>query len=64
MVADHYYSVNVGAGLSPGNVTVGTSSSGQTIELRTRDGQGLRKKDVVLALQGLRAYFTITAVTP
>lgn len=56
-MADHFYSVNIGAGQDPSGVTVGTSTSGQTIELRLHDGDGLRRIDVLMALETLEARF-------
>jgi hypothetical protein len=57
-MADHFYGVNVGGGLSPGNVTVGTSTTGLNIELRTHDGAALTRMQVLLALEQLEAYFS------
>ena len=62
-MADHFYSVVKGDGLSSGNVTAGTSTSGEAMELRTRDGQGLTQMDVVQGLQSLLAYIETHSVT-
>jgi hypothetical protein len=37
-MADHFYGINVGGGLDPVGVTIGTSTAGSDIELRLRDG--------------------------
>ena len=60
---DHFYSVVKGDGLSSGNVTAGTSTSGEAIELRLRDGQGLTQTDVILAIEALEGYIATHAVT-
>lgn len=56
-MADHFYSVNKGHGLDPSSVTVGTSTSGQSIELRLHDGDGLTRMDVLKAIEALKAHF-------
>ena len=61
-MADHFYSVNKGHGLDPSVVTVGTASSGQSIELRLHDGDGLIRMDVVKALTVLLNYMKENAV--
>lgn len=64
-MADHFYSVNKGHGVDPSAVTTGVASSGQSIELRLHDGDGLNRMDVILALDTLRAFFVENAeVTP
>lgn len=63
-MADHFYSVVKGDGISPANVTVGTSTSSEAMELRTRDGQGLTQMDVVQGLEAIKAYIETHAVTP
>ena len=56
-MADHFYSVLRGDGLDPATVTAGTSTSGEAIELRTRDGLSLNRQDVLNALKCLEYYF-------
>lgn len=64
-MADHYYALDIGRSLDPSKVTVDTSSSAaQAIELRTLDGAGLTRMDVLLALEQLKAYFQNHAPTP
>lgn len=64
-MADHYYALDVGRSLDPSKVTTGTSSSAaQAVELRTLDGAGLTRMDVLLALEQLKAYFQNHAPTP
>lgn len=64
-MADHFISWNKGDGLSPANITTGTSSTaGDHVELRTLDGAALTKNDVLLALKAFQAYYTTNAVTP
>jgi hypothetical protein len=54
---DHFYGLDKSAGLEPNSVRVGTSSIGQNLELRTRDGVGLQRMDVVNGLRTLLAFF-------
>ncbi len=57
-MADHFYSVIATDGRLDRTVTVGTSSASTApIEVRVLDGQGVSKKDVVLSLLSLMAYF-------
>ncbi|MBX9920488.1 MAG: hypothetical protein K2Y33_11795 [Mycolicibacterium frederiksbergense] len=64
-MADHYISWVKGDGLSPANITAGTSSTGADhVELRTLDGAGLTKLDVQLALDAFQAYYATKPVTP
>lgn len=49
-MADHFYSVAYGD-QAPHEVTVGTSTSGEAIELRVLDGTGISKKDLLKALE-------------
>lgn len=64
-MADHFYSVNKGHGLDPSAVTTGAATSGQSIELRLHDGDGLNRIEVLKALGTLIAYFQENAqVTP
>lgn len=60
-MADHFYSVVLGD-RTPSDVTVGTSTSGEGIELRIHDGNGYSKKDVLLALTTLENYIIVNAV--
>ena len=63
-MADHYISWNKGDGISPGNITAGTSSTGaDQVELRMLDGAGLTQTDVTLALEALEAYIATHSVT-
>ncbi len=58
-MADHFYGVNLKTSKQLGQVTVGTSTGGNTtspIELRIHDGDGYSKADVVMALEILEAY--------
>ena len=64
-MADHYISWNKGDAISPANITTGTSSTaGDQVELRTLDGAGLTKVDVLLALEAFEAYYATKPVTP
>jgi len=64
-MASHYVSWNIGDGLSPANLTTGTSSTGTDhVEIRMLDGAGLTKKDVLLALEALEGYLSTNPVTP
>jgi hypothetical protein len=58
-VADHYYGLNIGHGLNPVQaIRTGTSSTAtDDIELRTLDGEGLTRMDVIKALRCYLAYF-------
>lgn len=65
-MADHYISVKKATGLSPANVTAGTSSTAADhVEVRMLDGAGLTNIDVILALQRLIAHiesgYSVTA---
>ena len=63
-MADHYISYDKGDGISPGNLTTGTSSaSTQAVELRMLDGAGLTQTDVRLALEAFEAYIATHSVT-
>ena len=63
-MADHYISFNKGDGISPGNLTTGTSSTGtDQVELRTLDGESLTQTDVRLALEAFEAYIATHNVT-
>jgi hypothetical protein len=56
-MADHFYSVNKGTGFDPSIVTVGVATSGQSIELRLHDGDGLTRMDVLRAIETLESRF-------
>jgi hypothetical protein len=58
-MADHFVSVNRGAeSIAYNYYTTGTSSTaGNDIELRVRDGAGLTKLDVVRALDMFERFF-------
>lgn len=58
-MADHFVSLNRGkAGLTYSDFTTGTASTAaDQIELRIKDGAGLTRKDVYLALEALELYF-------
>lgn len=63
-MAGHYISWNKGDGISPGNITAGTSTTaGDHVELRTLDGAALTKTDVLLALEAFEAYYATNPVT-
>jgi hypothetical protein len=57
-MADHFFSVNKGSQLDPIRVTVGTSTSGQSVELRVHDGDGHNTMSVNMALDCLQAFFS------
>lgn len=64
-MADHFYGVDIGRSLDPSKLTVGTSSTAaRHIELRTLDGAGLTRMDVLQALKQFEAYFQNHAPTP
>jgi hypothetical protein len=64
-MSDHYVSVLKGTGLDPNRVVAGTSTSGQSVELRIHDGDGHTRLSVSLALDVLKAYLDRGgAVTP
>ena len=55
-MADHFYGCNLGAGIDPGNVSTGTSTTSKKVELRVEDGvSGNSKQAVLLALAAIRA---------
>lgn len=58
-MADHFYGVNIGHGLDPVvAIRTGTSSTAtDDMELRTLDGEGLTRMDVIKGLRCLLAYF-------
>lgn len=56
-MADHFYSVAVpGATQGIDNVTKGTSTSGQNVELRIHDGASISKAEAVMAIQAIQAF--------
>jgi hypothetical protein len=57
-MADHFYSCGVGDPFDPNTVTVGTSTSGEAIELRVHDGASITKLQVFKVLETLDAYFS------
>lgn len=58
-MADHYVSLNRGVAAGKySDFTTGTSSTaGDAIELRVKDGASLTKKDVQLALEAFERFF-------
>ncbi len=56
-MADHFYSINLGKGLDPANVTVGTSSASTAdFEFRIKDGvAGRGKPQVLMAIEAIVA---------
>lgn len=52
-MADTFYSVVRGE-RAPNEVTKGTSTSGEAIELRVLDGTGIGKVELLLALDAIR----------
>lgn len=54
-MADHFYSVIKGEHF-PHQVTKGTSTSSEIVELRVHDGDGTTKTDLLLMLDAIRAY--------
>ena len=49
-MADHFYSVVYGE-QAPNEVTVGTSTSSEAIELRVLDGTGITRTELLKAVQ-------------
>ena len=57
-MADHFYSVVATDGRVVRTVTVGTSTdAAKPIELRVLDGQGVKKIDIINALESFKGYF-------
>lgn len=55
-MADHFYGVNMGAGIDASNVSTGTSTTSKKVELRIEDGvTGNNKKQVILAVKAILA---------
>ncbi len=58
-MADHFYSCGTADQFDPiGSVTVGTSTSGEAIELRVHDGSSLTAVQVLKALKSIEGYFS------
>ncbi|MBK8157370.1 MAG: hypothetical protein IPK59_00645 [Rhodospirillaceae bacterium] len=56
-MADHFYSLNIGKGLDPNNVTVGTSTAASAdFEFRIKDGvTGRGKPQALMAIEAIVA---------
>jgi hypothetical protein len=55
-MANHYYGVNIGAGLDGSGVSTGTSTTSKTVELVILDGvTGTNKMEVLKALEAIEA---------
>lgn len=55
-MADHFYGVDMGAGIDPYNVSTGTSTTSKKVELRIEDGvTGNNKLQVLKALEAIKA---------
>lgn len=55
-MANHYYGVDMGAGINRGNVSTGTATTSKGVELVVLDGvTGNNKKQVLLAIEAIRA---------
>ena len=58
-MADHFYGVTVpGATQGIDNVTIGTSTSGQTVELRIHDGVPVSLAEALMAIEAIKAALT------
>lgn len=62
-MADRFYSVILGEGL-PHQVTEGSSTSSEAIELRVADSIYTRKLDVLLGLKAIVAYLEGAETSP
>lgn len=62
-MADRFYSVVKGEFL-PEQVTEGSSTSGETIELRVNDAVWPNKIDVILALEAIRGFLETKETSP
>lgn len=62
-MADRFYSVIKGECL-PSQVTEGSSTSSEAIELRVADSIYTNKLDVILALKAIQAYLETTETSP
>lgn len=65
-MADHYYALDKGQGLDPSVIVTGAASSAaKHMELRTLDGAGLTRIDVIKGLTTLLQYMNENAqITP
>lgn len=55
-MADHFYGVNMGAGIDASNVSTGTSTTSKKVELRIEDGVSGNNKLLVLeAIEAIKA---------
>lgn len=62
-MADRFYSVVKGEGL-PSQVTEGSSTSSEAIELRVNDSIYTTKLDVILGVRALLAYLETKETSP
>lgn len=62
-MADRFYSVVKGEHL-PEQVTEGSGTSGETIELRVNDAVWANKIDVILALEAIRGFLETKETSP
>lgn len=62
-MADRFYSVILGEGL-PHQVTEGSSTSSEAIELRVADSIYTKKLDVILGLKAIAAYLDAKETSP
>lgn len=54
-MADQFWGVSRGNGISPSGVTADTSTTSKEIELRVTSGTGITKAELVLALDAIKA---------
>lgn len=55
-MADHFYGVNMGAGIEDSNVSTGTSTTSKKVELRIEDGvSGNSKLEILKAIEAIKA---------
>lgn len=55
-MADHFYGVDMGAGIDPNNVSTGTSTTSKKVEVRIEDGvTGNNKLHVLKALDAIKS---------
>lgn len=57
-MADTFWSVVVGE-QNPADVTIGTSTSGEAIELRVVQGSSIKKIDIIKALEAFENYIAL-----
>lgn len=62
-MADRFYSVVLGEGL-PTQVTEGSSTSSEAIELRVSDSIYTKKLDVLVGLKAIQSYLMATETSP